>query len=87
VIDLFGEKPRRPRRTMMHVVDAGDSCDPQSLVIAKLACSECGEETDWIEFRTVTEAKRGIPCPACNESRGTEGNRTPIDGDRKGVNQ
>jgi len=70
--DLFGQKPRRPPRQLMHVSDAGDSCsdDSDDAVIAKFACKRCGHETDWIELGTVTEARRGIPCPCCNNARG-----------------
>jgi len=24
------------------------------------------EEADWLKYITVTEAKRGLPCPVCN---------------------
>ncbi|PXX79123.1 hypothetical protein DFR34_10813 [Rivihabitans pingtungensis] len=67
--DLFGPKPRRPRRQMMHVFDAGDACsgaDGDEVVIARCRCLACGGETEWIEFHTMTEARRGIPCPQCN---------------------
>lgn len=70
--DLFGAKPRRARRQLMHVSDAGDSCsgdDGEGVVIAQFACKRCGHETDWIQVDTVTEARRGIPCPFCNNAR------------------
>jgi DNA-directed RNA polymerase subunit RPC12/RpoP len=31
-----------------------------------MRCTRCRAETDWLIFDTVTEAKRGIPCEACN---------------------
>lgn len=68
--DLFeGTKPRRPRRVMMHVTDAGDSgCggDDGGSGIAQFTCAACGHETDWLPVRTISEAKRGLPCPNCN---------------------
>ena len=70
--DLFGEKPRRPRRWLMHVVDAGDSncCDdgPAGQPVAvRYACTRCGLETDWQTAENISAAKRGVPCPNCNE--------------------
>lgn len=69
--DLFEEvRPRRKPRVMMHVVDAG--CAPGGDLhgdhdgIAVFECRKCGHKTDWLGFRTVTEAKAGLPCPNCN---------------------
>ena len=66
--DLLGElPPRKPARVMMHVVDAGYSgCDDDDGGIAVFQCRKCDHKTDWTKFRTVTEAKRGLPCPKCN---------------------
>jgi hypothetical protein len=69
--DLFAPaRPRRKARVMMHVIDAGcapcadmDGDDP---LIVILECGKCGHKTDWLPFRTITEAKRGAPCPNCN---------------------
>lgn len=52
---------RAKPRVMMHVIDAGDC-------IAKYHCAKCGAETKWLPFATITEAKRGIPCEACNQN-------------------
>lgn len=60
--DLFGPKPRQPRRVMMHVIDAGNE-------VAKFQCVKCMNETGWLRYSSVTEAKRGIPCPKCNEEK------------------
>ena len=67
--DLFGPKPRRKARRLMHVSDAGDCCTAEGgdAVIVQFKCVRCGHETDWMEVATATEAKRGIPCPRCNE--------------------
>jgi hypothetical protein len=69
-LDLFGDKPRRPRRkprVLMHVIDAGDNDgEPDYAVIARFQCSRCSAKTDWLQVENVTAAKRGIPCVACN---------------------
>lgn len=72
-LDLFpqhlaaaaGEKPRQSPRHLMHVADAGHREDGQP--ICKMHCRRCGAETGWLPFRSVTAAKRGIPCEACNK--------------------
>lgn len=59
--ELF-EKPSRPRRVMMHVVDAGQGC-------AQFKCSRCGHVSGWLtvdEDESVSSLKRGRPCPKCN---------------------
>lgn len=54
------DMPRtRQRRIMMHVVDAGDGI--------QFRCNTCGHDTGWIvDEKTVTENRRGMPCPKCN---------------------
>lgn len=61
-MDLFGFiKPRKPRRVMMHVADAG-------AYMIRFECDKCGHNTGWIvDTKTVTENRRGMPCPNCNE--------------------
>lgn len=61
-------KPRSKPRKLMHVSDAGDcgGCtDGETDVV--FTCRRCGYESEWIRMRTVTEAKRGLPCPKCNK--------------------
>lgn len=63
--DLFPETvPARSKpRVLMHVSDAaGDG----GKTICRMQCRKCEAETEWLEFRSVSEAKRGIPCPPCN---------------------
>ena len=67
--DFFPEtippKPQRQKpRVLMHVSDAG--CG-----FTQFTCNKCGHETDWLIFDSVSEAKRGMPCPKCNVSEGT----------------
>lgn len=58
MLDLFGEKPRRPRRVLMHVIDAGDNCGDEHFdVVCKFGCSTCGTETDWLQVENVTAAR------------------------------
>lgn len=53
----------------MHVVDAGYSDGRAGFVgdCVQLECRRCGHNTGWIPMRTVTEEKRGRPCPQCNK--------------------
>lgn len=64
-LELF-EKPARAKpRVLMHVIDAGDN-ERGDKQLARLRCGKCGSETEWLEFDSVTAAKRGLPCEACN---------------------
>ena len=71
-LEMF-EKPRAKPRVMMHVIDAGIShgacaCEGRGEpCIALFKCSKCGHESEWIECDNVTEAKKGIACPICND--------------------
>lgn len=58
------QAPRRSRIHRMHVADAGWHAGR----IAIFRCSRCGHQTDWLPFDTIAEAKRGLPCPKCNEA-------------------
>lgn len=52
--------PRRAPLKRMHVADAGQG-------MVRFQCPHCGNETGWVEdVWTVTENKRGQPCPDCN---------------------
>ena len=62
---LFANLPRdRPRIVRMHVVDAGGNYD------VHLKCSTCGHDAGWVNLEqlglTISQAKRGVPCPVCN---------------------
>lgn len=60
-VDMFDRvKPRRKRRVMMHVVDGG-------VDMIQFECFKCGYNSGWIpNDKSLTENKRGIPCPKCN---------------------
>lgn len=63
-LDLFPVAPRRPRRVLMHVMDAGDINGK----VIRFEC-RCGFKTDWIrDVWTISENRRGHPCPKCNPS-------------------
>jgi len=64
-MDLFGPKPRRPPQKLMHVADVYCDMCSEEVQVVKFVCSRCDYATDWVEISTVTEAKRGIPCPVC----------------------
>jgi len=62
---LFEQLPRDRKRTVrMHVIDAGGDYD------VHVKCGTCGHDAGWINLKrlglSVSEAKRGIPCPHCN---------------------
>lgn len=61
---LFEKLPRTPRKKLMHVNDAGGDG------YVNFICGHCGYDDGWSEVQTVTKAKRGKPCPKCNEAKG-----------------
>lgn len=61
------QAPRRKPRVMMHVVDAGEGFDRP---LVELQCRRCGHNTGWVPMRTVSEDRRGRPCPKCNQPEG-----------------
>lgn len=62
-LDLPRSRPRR--KFVMHVHDAGNA--EEGAIIAQFRCKRCGHETDWLVCETLTEARKGIPCPLCNK--------------------
>lgn len=66
--EMFPRPQRRQRVQRMHVVDAGDcgTSDAPRSVVVQMRCMKCGHLSGWLKIRTVTEAKRGLPCPHCN---------------------
>lgn len=59
--ELLEKPPRKMRGQLMYVCDARHD----AVATVELQCPKCHHRTGWIEFRTVTEAKRGLPCPKC----------------------
>jgi hypothetical protein len=67
---LFPDLPRLPRIKRMRVKDAGQS---GGCKVIWFACPHCSHETGWIrDERTITQNRRGIPCPHCNPERNTD---------------
>jgi len=69
-LDMF-DKPRKKREWLMHVIDCGNgNCgeleDGEQLVAMR--CGKCGHQSDWMKLHSIAVAKRGIPCPECNEA-------------------
>lgn len=58
--EMFAKPPRIKR---MHVIDAGHIEGERA---ARFYCERCETETGWYACG-LTEARRGIPCPECNE--------------------
>ena len=65
--DMFSElkPPRLKPRKLMHVCDASHDDFDDGLASVRMNCMICDHTTDWLAM-SVTEAKRGIPCPNCN---------------------
>lgn len=63
-------KPRAKPRKLMHVIDAGPGYDGKDM--CQFKCYHCGHESGWTLCK-FGEAKRGVPCPKCNESEGENG--------------
>ena len=57
--------PRRAPMKRMYVADAGNYISGGKGI--KFKCNHCGHNTGWIkDNRSITENKRGLPCPKCN---------------------
>ena len=66
---MFAElkPPRQTPKKLMHVSDAGGCCEEDGGgAMVRMQCKRCGYESGWLFLGTVTEAKRGKPCPVCN---------------------
>lgn len=70
-MDLFdkGEppkKPRRPRRVLMHVIDAGPAEWSDTHDMVRFKCPRCKRETGW-HLERLASVRFGVPCPECNK--------------------
>lgn len=61
--DLFGPRPRRKPRVLMHVTDILSGCcgDFDAPIRLALACRKCGHTTEAVERK-----RQDYPCPVCN---------------------
>lgn len=64
-LELLERPPRKRPQKLMHVCDAGDGGEGKPVV--QMKCIHCDYQSEWLVFDTVTEAKRGLPCPNCNQ--------------------
>jgi len=63
----FDRLPRKKRRIMAHLYDAGSSPTDDCKTIACFACKACGWDSGWRDDeRPDSEMMRGIPCEKCN---------------------
>lgn len=54
--------PPITRRKLAHVTDCGDN-------VIEYTCFHCGWCSGWVErTRTISEDRKGVPCPKCNAS-------------------
>jgi hypothetical protein len=70
-LDMFAElkPPRKPPSKLMHVCDANGCCEEDGTgAMVRMRCKRCGYESQWLYLGSVTEAKRGKPCPDCNKT-------------------
>lgn len=64
--NLFSKEalPRRKAIKRMRVADAGESGGYR---VIQFRCPHCAYDTGWIhDKKTITENRRGLPCPKCN---------------------
>lgn len=67
-VEMFDKPPRKSPRVMMIVVNAGNHWQGGRGI--EFECRKCAHNTGYIvDTRTVTENKRGMPCPVCNEPK------------------
>lgn len=58
------QAPRRPRRILMRVIDAGQHG------YLELKCRKCGHHEEHLGVEeTISAANRLRPCPVCNSER------------------
>ena len=69
-LNMFGPSERRLSRRLMHMVDAGNN-GPGPDLNAQFKCRRCGYLSEWMPT-TLTDVRRGIPCPACSAVDGID---------------
>lgn len=73
-LDLFPELlpgasyagDRARPRVLMHVTDT--TLMPDGRHACVMVCKRCRSRTGWLPFSSLSKAKRGVPCEACNSS-------------------
>jgi len=68
--DLFGPVHRKAPLVRMQAVDHGEAPGLmpgwRTAQGAHFQCRRCGHDAGWLFDMTVTEIRRGEPCPKCN---------------------
>lgn len=66
-LELIPRKPeeRRKRILRAHVTDAGEGQGDHPYG-AEFKCNRCEWESGWFCFDNITEIRRGLACPNCN---------------------
>lgn len=63
----FDRPPRKARRIMAKLIDAGSSPTADCKTIAHYQCNKCGWDSGWRDDdRPDSQIRRGIPCEKCN---------------------
>lgn len=76
-------KPKKPRSKPIkraHIVDAGPNEGASAREyphLGEFECKRCGWNSGWMQGQTITEMKRGIPCPDCNPATARQQKATP----------
>ncbi len=63
-LEVPEKRERKKPQKLMHVCDAGAGEGDWEIVV--MQCARCELLTDWFEVKSVSQGKRGIPCPRCN---------------------
>lgn len=75
--DLFGPRPRSPSVVRMHAVDVGQAPGMlpgwRTATGADFTCRRCGHQAGWLFNLTISEIRRGVPCPMCNPEESDDG--------------
>lgn len=54
--------PKSPRLIRMHASDHMEGG-------GYFSCSKCGHVEGWLVGLSISEVRRGVPCPKCNEEK------------------
>ena len=61
-----GELVPKPARTTRGQLMRVDDASSEAGLTVTMRCAKCDYQSGRRRFPTVTEAKRGLPCPRCN---------------------
>ena len=73
---LFDPPPRRRPRVIMHVIDAGHADGiGAGKHLVHFQCGKCGHDGGWWVVGSVSEGRKGAPCPVCSHEEESSGGR------------